>query len=122
MAQEIIFDILHEYDTREVGIVLPATLRFGEDTVTLKAKVDTGSTFCVFERIHGERLGFDIESGTQMQISTATGSFLTYGHTVNLSVLGIETESIVYFAAEESFLSQRSRKKRMAQSCKTRFD
>lgn len=34
---------------------------------------------------------------------TATGPFDTFGHTINLSVLGIETESTVYFAADESF-------------------
>jgi hypothetical protein len=36
-------------------------------------------------------------------MSTATAPFDTFGHAVNLSVLGIETEATVYFAAEESF-------------------
>lgn len=31
------------------------------------------------------------------------GGFKTFGHTLTLWVLGFETESVVYFAAEESF-------------------
>ncbi len=40
MPQEIIFDVLHEYDTLETGIVVPATLKSGENFVDLKAKVE----------------------------------------------------------------------------------
>ncbi len=103
MPQEIIFDVLHEYDTLETGIVVPATLKSGENFVDLKAKVDTGATFCVFERVHGLRLGLEIETGFPLRMTTATGAFDAFGHTINLSVLGIEIESTVYFAAEESF-------------------
>ncbi len=45
----------------------------------------------------------EIETGYPLQMTTAKGPFQTYGHRVNLSVLGIETEATVYFAAEESF-------------------
>ena len=103
MPQEIIFDVLHEYDMMETGIIVPATLMLGENFVDFKAKIDTGAAFCVFERIHGLRLGLEIETGIPLRMSTATAPFDTFGHTVNLSVLGIETESTVYFAAEESF-------------------
>jgi hypothetical protein len=34
---------------------------------------------------------------------TVAGDFLTYAHEVNLVVLGIETTTTVYFAADESF-------------------
>ncbi len=67
------------------------------------AKFDPGSNFCIFRRVVGESLGFDIESGVPQWISTATGSFLTYGHEATLNVLGFETTAIVYFAAEEHF-------------------
>lgn len=103
MPQEIVFDVLHEYDTLEIGIVVPTIPKLGGDSVDVKAKVDTGAAFCVFERVHGLRLGLEIESGTPLRMITATGAFDTFGHTINLSVLGIETEATVYFAAEESF-------------------
>ena len=103
MAEEIAFDVVHEYDTLEIGIVVPAILRFGDITADVKAKVDTGAAFCVFERLHGENLGLDIESGIALRMITATGRFDTFGHRINLSVLGIETEATAYFAAEDSF-------------------
>ena len=103
MPEEILFQIVHEYNTRESGIVLPTLLRLGEDEAKVRAKLDTGSQFCVFERKQGERLGLEIETGYPLQMTTATGPFQTYGHRISLSVLGIETESTVYFAAEESF-------------------
>jgi len=103
MPEEILFQIVHEYNTRESGIVLPTLLRLGEDEAKVRAKLDTGSQFCVFERKQGERLGLEIETGYPLQMTTATGPFQTYGHRISLSVLGIETESTVYLAAEESF-------------------
>lgn len=103
MPEEVVFEIVYEYDTRESGIVLPAVLRLGEDKARVRAKLDTGAQFCVFERKQGERLGLEIETGFRLQMMTATGVFQTYGHRINLSVLGIETEVTVYFAAEESF-------------------
>lgn len=83
--------------------MLPAVLRLGEETSDVRAKIDTGSTVCIFERKHGERLGLEIETGIALRISTATGGFQTFGHRLNLSVLGIETESTIYFAVEEGF-------------------
>jgi len=103
MPDDIYFEIVYEYNTRESGIVLPTLLRLGKDEAKVRAKLDTGSQFCVFERKHGERLSLEIESGNPLQMRTATGTFDTFGHTVNLFVLGIETEATVYFAAEDSF-------------------
>jgi hypothetical protein len=45
----------------------------------------------------------DIESGTPVEISTATGNFRAYGHEVALTVLDIETVSTVYFAESDYF-------------------
>lgn len=50
-----------------------------ESATKLTAKVDTGSTDCIFARKHGEQLGLSIEEGERVQIGTATGSFSTYG-------------------------------------------
>jgi predicted aspartyl protease len=65
--------------------------------------VDTGASFCVFERAQAERLGIDVESGEPLRISTAVSGFDAYAHELTLTVLGIETVSTVYFAKEESF-------------------
>ncbi|MDQ3685579.1 MAG: retropepsin-like domain-containing protein [Acidobacteriota bacterium] len=103
MPETLTFSKVHNYDTLKAGITLDVKITFGETDVTFEAKVDTGASRCIFKRLHGEYLGIDVESGTPEKFGTATGGFLAYGHEVTLKVLGIETVSTVYFAAEESF-------------------
>ncbi|MEP7339290.1 MAG: hypothetical protein ABI977_16255 [Acidobacteriota bacterium] len=97
------FEALHEYDAGLAGITVPVELSAGEDSVKVTAKLDSGSTYCVFRRARGEALGFAIESGMPQWISTATGSFLAYGHNVTLSGLGFELDVMVFFAVDEWF-------------------
>jgi hypothetical protein len=103
MAETLEFEIVHNYKIFEVGITVEATLQNGDLSVDIDAKIDTGSTYCIFERYYGERLDLDIESGLPIKIGTATGSFQAFGHELNLSVLGIETTSTVYFAESDYF-------------------
>ena len=103
MAEVVEFDVVHFYDLRETGIPLEVKLEYGGLTEEFTAKIDTGSTFCVFRRLHGEFLGIEIEDGTLIELGTATGSFRAFGHEVTLTVLGIETVSTVYFAESEYF-------------------
>ena len=67
------------------------------------AAVDTGSTFCIFDRMYGETLGLQIESGLEQRIVTATGSFYCYGHEVTVSVFDLEWQAVVYFAEADDF-------------------
>jgi len=46
-------------------------------------------------------LHLDVESGTPLRISTVTGTFTAYGHTVTLETLGLSFETTVYFAEHE---------------------
>src|SRR5215213_4138000 len=62
------FETLWEYDAGAAGITIPVELSVGELNVKPDAKLDCGSTFCVFQREHGESLGFDIESGVRESI------------------------------------------------------
>jgi hypothetical protein len=103
MPEIVEFDILHEYSFFDVGITVDLILQSGNLKVDVVAKIDTGSTFCVFERYHGEGLDLEIESGLPVTIGTATGTFKAFGHELTLSVLGIETTSTVYFAESEYF-------------------
>ncbi len=70
---------------------------------SVDAKLDTGSTFCVFQRLYADLLGLDVEGGTPQHIRTVTGSFTAYGHKVTLTVGELEWQAVVYFAADESF-------------------
>lgn len=97
------FETLHTYGTHKRSIELDVTLRFGERTVSFPAQLDTGATFCVFERGYAETLGLTVESGEPIRFSTAIGGFDAYGHSVTLETLRYSFDVVVYFAAEESF-------------------
>lgn len=103
MNETISFAKRYEYDTLKIGVTVPVVLRLNGDTVDFEAKVDTGAENCIFERIHGERLGLIIESGNEQKFSTPTGVFIAYGHELSINVLEIEFVSTVYFAKEELF-------------------
>ena len=92
---------VYEYDTRKTGITVPVIIQVGNDAVEINAKIDTGSTYCILERATAELLNIAVESGTPMNMSTATGTFLTYGHRVTLWTLGMATEATVFFIAEQ---------------------
>ncbi|MEW6209934.1 MAG: hypothetical protein AB1631_16330 [Acidobacteriota bacterium] len=103
MTYQISFAKAYKYDTRETGISVPISLQHGAVTIRLDAKIDTGSSLCIFERQQGERLGLDIETGIPQRISAAAGSFLAYGHEITILALGIEVSTTAYFAADDGF-------------------
>ena len=103
MAEIVEFDLVYEYSLYKIGITVDATLQNGDYSVDIDARIDTGSTYCVFERHYGERLDLDIENGNPIEMNTATGNFRAYGHELTLTVLGIETVATVYFAESDSF-------------------
>jgi hypothetical protein len=96
------FDVEHDYSGAD-GISVLVTLGHGQDKVSFDADVDTGSTFCIFNRGHAETLGRNVESENPTRFKTVTGSFDAYGHTVTLETLGYSFDVTVYFAAHESF-------------------
>jgi hypothetical protein len=103
IVEKLTFRKLYLYDLAELGIAVPVLLTSGSRQTELKAKLDTGASGCIFARIYGEELGLDIEGGTPQRVSTVTGSFLTYGHPVTLSVLDIAFDTTVYFAEDAGF-------------------
>lgn len=96
------FDEIYLYDTRRTGITLPVLLISREAETTIEAKLDTGASHSIFARLHGENLGLEIESGEPLQIGTVTGSFRAFGHELSMRVLGIEIDTKIYFAEDES--------------------
>lgn len=75
-------------------------LRYADRETDFFARIDTGASFCIFQRLHAETVGIAIESGDAIRISTVTGGLRAYAHRVALSVLGIEVEATVYFAED----------------------
>ena len=103
MAETLMFRKLFHYPLNQIGITIPVRLQWGGKQSVFTAKVDTGASFCIFARVHGEELGLDIEAGRSQRIGTVMGSFLTFAHLVTLSVLEISFETTVCFAEEASF-------------------
>jgi hypothetical protein len=103
VSHTLSFNALHKYDPSHDGITVPIILSNTKEHVKILAKVDTGATYCIFQREHGEALGIDIESGQRMRISTVTKPFLTYGHNLTLSVLGYQFDVTVYFSSDLGF-------------------
>ncbi len=102
--QTLTFRSTYNYSGSAVGIEIPISLRVDTGrTVRLLAKVDTGASFCIFQRDYAEQLGIDVESGTHERVITAAGSFDAYGHRLMLSCLDWEFEATVYFAKPPDF-------------------
>ena len=75
----------------------------GQARVDCDAKVDTGSSNCIFARNVGEGLGLDIETGLRLLVGTVTGTFVAYLHEVNLSLASFEFNGLVGFAEDKEF-------------------
>ncbi len=100
MDYQMSFSRLVSYDPGLPGITVGVALSLIGGSVTLEAKLDTGSTNCIFERLYGERLGLDIESGERVRIGTPTGSFIAYRHSVTMNVLDYAFDAGVCFAED----------------------
>lgn len=103
LSETLTFEKIHYYSTLKPGISLTAILHHGQESVECEARLDTGSSHCIFKRSHGELLGLDIESTAAEKIATVTGSFRAYPHTVTIEVLGVRSDATVYFAADDQF-------------------
>ena len=103
MAHQLDFEKLEAYEVGDEGIFLDVVIKFVDVSVSFRAKIDTGATYCIFERRFGEQLGLDIESGMRQRFGTATGGFYAYGFRVTLSTMNFDFNSMVFFAADEGF-------------------
>lgn len=103
MSHQLSFEKFIEYDAGISGITIEVSLKLNGKPVVFDAKVDTGSTNCIFERRIGEKLGLIIEEGLPKYIATATGKFLTFEHEVTLSVLEFDFDILACFAESETF-------------------
>jgi predicted aspartyl protease len=103
LSSSLDFAVAYYYGEQGTAITVPLTICIGSRTVDLRPIVDTGASSCVFERIHAENLGLDVESGRLLRFRTSTGYFLAYEHNVTLKTLGIEFDAPVFFAADSEF-------------------
>ncbi|HKS40310.1 MAG TPA: hypothetical protein VJX74_06815 [Blastocatellia bacterium] len=103
--KEFSLDYSHRHSyANNIAIEVPIILISDYNAkVAFSAKLDTGSTYCIFESKYADWLGLHLASGILTRITTATGYFYCYGHELTLSVFGLEWQAIVYFAEPEAF-------------------
>ena len=103
MSRSLDFTHFQAYDAGQPGISVQTILKFTDKSVTCDAKIDTGSTNCIFSRQIANELGIEIETGLRQIISTVNSRFTTYQHSLTLSVLDIDFDVLVCFAENEEF-------------------
>lgn len=103
MSYQLSFTQLVNNDAGHPSITVPVTLRVSQTRVDCHAKIDTGSSNCIFARNVGEELGLDIETGLRLLVGTVTGNFVAYLHEVNLSLASFEFSGLIAFAEDREF-------------------
>lgn len=103
MPLTLTFDEFTEYDAGLPGITIPIKLKIANKTVEFPAKIDTGSTDCIFSRKFAAELDLQIEDGERVRFETAAGGFWAYRHDLTLSFLSFEFDVNVCFAEDENF-------------------
>ena len=103
MTYRLDFEKIQSYEVGNDGINLDAVITYLDASVDFSAKIDTGAAYSIFERSIGERLGLNIEKGIRQRFGTATGIFYAFGFRVLLSTAGFDFDSMVFFAADESY-------------------
>jgi hypothetical protein len=98
-------DFSHRYSyASHLAITISIILNSdANNRVGVSAKLDTGSTYCIFEKKYADWLEIELTSGVPARIVTATGYFYCYGHELTLSVFDLEWQAVVYFAEMEAF-------------------
>lgn len=101
MPFQLSFTRREPYNSLASGISLETRLRFGELFINCDAKIDTGAEVCLFQRAIGEAIEIPIENGLKKQLETLTGVLTAYGHEVVLETLGLQLQTVVYFAESD---------------------
>jgi hypothetical protein len=94
------FTHLYDYSGDDDNVVAPVILQIGAQQVRLAASIDTGASFCLFGAEIAEALGLTLDNGVRMRFRTANSAFEAFGHEVEINVLGIVTNAMVYFFAD----------------------
>jgi hypothetical protein len=92
------FDAGLNYEETPAGILIPVRLSYGNRSVELKARLDTGAADSIFDASYADILGL-ADSGIQREYRTVVGSFNAHGHEVTIETLGMEWTAMVFFYA-----------------------
>ena len=97
-VHQLEFTRVYDYASHGDSVVVPVVLRSGDTRFSFSAAIDTGASFCLFASGVAEALGIDLADGRRAPFRTANSGFEAYGHEVEISVLGVATNSCVSVA------------------------
>lgn len=81
------------------GVFLEVTLVANSHaTPTIRVRVDSAASFCVFGRQWADVLALGWEAGDHVTIGTATGTFSAYRHDIAIHLLDYEWTTGIAFA------------------------
>jgi hypothetical protein len=80
------------------GLIIPVSLEFGDKSIRVVAKVDTGAEVCLFTSEVGLKIGIPIEEGIPISLGGVGGSLEASGHEVTLQTGALAFHTVVYFA------------------------
>lgn len=100
VLHQLEFTRIYDYSGDEESVVVPVTLRSGVRQVRLAASIDTGASFCLFGAEIAEALGLTLDRGVRTRFRTANSGFEAFGHEVEIGVLGVATNAMVYFFSD----------------------
>ena len=104
MAFRVSFSRRHSYAGPGDTITIPVVLYVGEERADLVASLDTGASYCLFQRKYAEVLGIEVERGVPMSFATANSRFEAFGHEVTIGTLDLEVHSLVFFFADANIV------------------
>jgi hypothetical protein len=87
VSYQLSFAELIAYNSGQPSITVPVTLSVSQALVNCDARIDTGSSNCIFTRKVGEELGLDIETGMRLLVGTVTGNFVAYARSESIARL-----------------------------------
>lgn len=98
MAINLEFDKSYRYKESIEGIPVPVSLTAGGKLVHTEAKIDCGSSACLFSNEIGRMLGLKVEEGVYQKFSSLAGGLEAFGHEVTIEICDLSVYSLVYFS------------------------
>ena len=84
MTTQLNFADEFHYTDALSGISIPLSLGYGEITLRVSAKVDTGAEVCLFSNEDAVDLGIEVEKGIPITLSSLGGNVEAFGHEITI--------------------------------------
>jgi hypothetical protein len=95
------FKTEHVYASAAVGIEVPISIKIGGPPIPLRAKIDTGAAFCIFEKGYADALEIDLGQCPIETLATAGGKIEVRKCTVTVTCFDWQFDASVGFYVDD---------------------